>query len=171
MNASEIKYRPSLSVRVTYEEDGTPLFCGRDVAEVLGFSAPAKVVSRMDKVYCCKCYIRWCCNSGRNHCSLVICLTEADCKELAKRKKAGNLDAFKWVTNDLIHKAKVNRPPVSKEEKPAQSIEQPAQNDTAPQMQATGSTFDVRHFESKLDAIIAQCVVMKAQIDALYGSQ
>lgn len=43
MNKSlSIPYRLSLSVRVVYEPDGTPLYCGRDVAEVLGYKPPSR---------------------------------------------------------------------------------------------------------------------------------
>ena len=57
--ASTIPYRPSQSVRVVYEPNGTPLFCGRDVAEVLGYKAPIKAVERAEGVTLYRRRVSW----------------------------------------------------------------------------------------------------------------
>lgn len=47
-------------VRVIYEQDGTPLFCGNDIAAAAGYKAPGKAVSQnRRKIEAVKCYVDW----------------------------------------------------------------------------------------------------------------
>ena len=44
MNNLTIFTYENTNIRTTTTEDGTPLFCGKDVATVLGYARPAKAV-------------------------------------------------------------------------------------------------------------------------------
>lgn len=154
-----IKYRTSLSVRVTYEPDGTPLFCGRDVAEVLGFKGMEKAAGRIAGEHSFRRNLVWYDAAGRKHGALVLCVDEEGCKAMAKRRMDGNRDACRWVLGDLIREAELNRPKELELDTPQEDVPAiPASN---------GALFDIRGFEAKLDAVIAQCVMMKAQIGSL----
>ena len=153
----EIKYRTSQSVRVTYEPDGTPLFCGRDIAEVLGYKAPPKVTERLASDHSYRRKLTWYDATGRRCGATVLCVDEAGCKAIAERRKEGNRDAYRWVVGDLIREAKLNRPAIL----PTESPEPRPPKMVAP---VAGMPFDVQGFEAKLDAVIAQCVMMKVQI-------
>lgn len=153
-----IKYRTSLSVRVTYEPDGTPLFCGRDVAEVLGFKGMEKAAGRIAGEHSFRRNLVWHDSAGRKHGALVLCVDEEGCKAMAKRRMDGNRDACRWVLGDLIQEAELKRPTPQGPE-PSEAAE--------PARTKYDSPFDIRGFEAKLDAVIAQCVMMKAQIGSL----
>lgn len=165
-STSTIPYRPSLSVRVVYEPDGTPLYCGRDVAEILGYKAPVRAIHRAEGLTIYRRRVSW---SSAKECrrlsSDVLCLDKHGCKKLAELRKEGSRDAAQWVMNEMIQKAELDRPPVTEvvtQQEPAVS---------APPVGEHWPPVDVRGFEAKLDAIITQCVVMKAQIGSLYGAQ
>lgn len=150
--ASTIPYRPSQSVRVVYEPNGTPLFCGRDVAEVLGYKAPRRVSWRSAK-------------DCRRFSAEVLCLDRRGCEKLAEFRKEGSRDAARWVMTEMLQKAELNRPQVPEEPLQQEPVmpNNPADEHWPP--------VDVRGFEAKLDSIIAQCVMMKTQIGSLYGAQ
>lgn len=44
MNQITIFAYDNTNIRTTTTEDGTPLFCGKDVATVLGYARPTKAV-------------------------------------------------------------------------------------------------------------------------------
>lgn len=162
-NASTIPYRPSQSVRVVYEPDGTPLFCGRDVAEVLGYKAPIKAVERAEGVTLYRRRVSWrSAKDCRRFSAEVLCLDRRGCEKLAEFRKEGSRDAARWVTTEMIQKAEHERPAAPAQKEPAMPA--PAADEHWPPV-------DIRGFEAKLDAIIAQCVMMKTQIGSLYGTQ
>lgn len=167
MNKSlSIPYRPSQSVRVVYEPDGTPLYCGRDVAEVLGYKAPIKAVERAEGVTRYRRRVSWrSATNCRRYSSEVLCLDRYGCEKLAEFRREGSRDAAQWVTTEMIQKAELERPPA--QNPPVQQ----APVMTAPPVDEHRPPVDIRGFEAKLDAIIAQCVMMKTQIGSLYGAQ
>ena len=164
--ASTIPYRPSQSVRVVYEPDGTPLYCGRDVADVLGYKAPIKAVQRAEGVTLYRRRVNWRSPKDcRRFSAEVLCLDRQGCEKLAEFRKEGSRDAARWVTTEMIQKAELERP---------QAQKPPVQQDaviTAPPADEHWPPVDVRGFEAKLDSIIAQCVMMKTQIGSIYGAQ
>lgn len=163
-----IKYRTSLSVRVTYEPDGTPLFCGRDVADVLGFKGTAKAAGRIAGEHSFMRNLVWYDDAGRKRGALILCVDEEGCKAMAQRRMEGNRDACLWVLGDMIQEAILKRPaphelapqrPMPQRPTPSEAVE--------PARTKHDTPFDIRGFEAKLDAVIAQCVMMKAQIGSL----
>lgn len=158
-----IKYRTSLSVRVTYEPDGTPLFCGRDVADILGFKGTAKAAGRIAGEHSFMRNLVWYDDAGRKRGALILCVDEEGCKAMAQRRMEGNRDACLWVLGDMIQEAILKRP-ASHELAP----QRPAPSEAVEPARTKHDTpFDIRGFEAKLDAVIAQCVMMKAQIGSL----
>ena len=161
-----IPYRPSLSVRVVYEPDGTPLYCGKDVAEILGYRAPIKAVQRAEGVTLYRRTVRW--NSPKDshrHSAQVLCLDKPGVCKLARIRMDGSRDAAQWVMSVLFRKAEDERPPLSEivpQPKPKAEAEPPA-----PILSEQATVFDVRGFGAKLDAIIAQCVMTKAQLEQM----
>ena len=164
--ASTIPYRPSQSVRVVYEPNGTPLFCGRDVAEVLGYKAPIKAVERAEGVTLYRRMVSWrSAKDCRRFSAEVLCLDRRGCEKLAEFRKEGSRDAARWVMTEMLQKAELNRPQAPEEPLQQEPVmpDKPADEHWPP--------VDVRGFEAKLDSIIAQCVMMKTQIGSLYGAQ
>lgn len=163
-NASTIPYRTGLSVRVVYEDDGTLLYCGRDVAEVLGYKAPIKAAQRIDGVTIYRRIVHWCSEKDcRRHSSKMLFLDWHGCEKMAELRKAGNRDAARLVTTLMFEKDEFGRPPAADAEtpKPAEHGSAPegglVPEPTAPVSAPVGhrQAVDVRSFEAKLDAIIA----------------
>lgn len=179
-NASTIPYRTSLSVLVVYEDDGMPLYCGRDVAEVLGYKAPIKAAQRIEGVTIYRRIVPWCSEKDcRRHSSKMLFLDRHGCEKMAELRKAGNRDAARWVTTVMFEKAELGCPPATDAEAPKPAEPGPVPeggpvpDPTAPVSAPVehGHVADVCGCESNLDAIIAQYVMMKAQIGHLYGAQ
>lgn len=163
-NSTVFQYQASQMVRVVYEPDGTPLFCGKDVAAVLGYGAPIKAVQRLDGAAKYTRSVRWEDGDFRMHRSDVMCLDEDGVRSLASYRRCLNAQAYRWVTQELIQMARQDRPvpppPVWSDD------DSPFLKATPPRPSASGP-FDPAAFERKLDAIIAECVMLKAQLNGL----
>lgn len=93
----------------------------------------------------------------------VLCLDKYGCTKLAEFRKEGSRDAAKWVMTELFRKAEQDRPSVSEDDPQPEPVAPMPAPVPADQM----TVFDARCFGAKLDAIIAQCVMMKAQIEQM----
>lgn len=90
-------------VRVVYEPDGKPLFCGTDLAACMGYGAPGKAVMRTEIEPKYRRFVPWV-SAHRRGRSEAICF-DANGVEQLLRHGVPSDECENWIRNELIPKA------------------------------------------------------------------
>lgn len=143
-------------VHVIYQSDGTPLFCGRDIAAAAGYKAPGKAVSQnRRKIEAVKCYADWQTDTKRGK-VLTYFFTAENALKFMNKKPVMN-DDCKWIVNTVIPQAKEIGCRMAAEKLRAEQSkkDEPAKTNTPPNHDS---------ISERLDNIILECILMKKEL-------
>lgn len=110
VNCKTFSNKQDWKIRVVFSEDGSPLFCGRDVAASMGYDAPGHAVTRF-KGETLVVPIPWE-STTRKGCSPQRCFTEKSMLDFIKGSAVRPAPGFlQWVKTVVIPGAKAEDPP------------------------------------------------------------
>lgn len=162
-NCTSFTNRTNLTVRVVFEEDGTPLFCAADIAKLAGYKAPGKVVRESaDHAPSVKRQVNWC-NGKKNGVATAHFYTAENARAFIQLKPVRN-EAIRWFLESVIPEAESQgRDRAAQRLKDLTSKPEPTVDRSpakAPvQSQPIGSSV-----ADRLDAIIYECVLLKREL-------
>lgn len=151
-------------VRAVFEPDGTPLFCGVDIAKLAGYAAPNKAISGgnngRNSIPSVKRKLAWNNGEKRGSCDF-ICFTAENAVQFLKRKPASQ-EVIRWFTRTVIPEAKAigNEYAADGIRNDQKSKEKVLQQ---PKIEKRTSS-ESGTIADRLDAIILECIMLKQEI-------
>lgn len=168
-NSMTFTNRSRWSVRVVFEQDGTPLFCAVDVATLQGYQAPRRAVDSARKKGWVteKRLIEFVGEKKRGVVSTYCCTAENAVKILEVKPRM--TEAARWFVNTVIPEAEeigqkkaaeMTMPPEPPQDPTAKA--ETSQETTTPSGETmTGAAASVA---ARLDAIILECALLKREL-------
>lgn len=149
-------------VRVVFEPDGTPLFCGRDLATIAGYKSPKGALDEgRIGVKSVKRKIWWS-NSEKRGCAYMHCFTAENARRFLSKKPVQN-EAMKWFLNTVIPEAeaigKTKMDGNGTPKAPPEGVEVVESRGEEPHGQQPPASITER-----LDAIILECALLKREL-------
>lgn len=157
VNCKVFSNKQDWRIRVVFDEDGSPLYCGRDVADSMGYDAPGHAVTRF-KGKTVVAPIPWE-NTTRKGCSSQRCFTEASMMQFIKASAVRPIPGFlQWVNTVVIPGAKLEEAAnqLQPKQEPAPAL--PAPVVTTP---AAAPTVNVAQ---RIDEIILELMLLKKSL-------
>lgn len=152
-------------VRVLLEPDGTPLFCGVDVAKLAGYTAPNKAISGgnngRNEVPTVKRRMVW--NNGKKSGNSVFIFFTADNAVRFLNRKPAPQEVLRWFTRTVIPEASAigNKYAADELRKDRECDEKKTEKKNIENAAKDKSLAD------RLDAIILECILMKQEISRI----
>lgn len=161
-------------LRVVFDPDGTPFFCGPDLAAIAGYEQPRKAVTGgnqgVNRIESVLRKVPWDNGMRRGRCDFTCFSAENAVKLLCRRPAP--YAAIRWLEDEVIPKTQEmgeevartypswNKKPAQQEPtEPPQSLKQEPEAFKREPMQAGGGTLIER-----LDNIILECVLLKKEL-------
>lgn len=167
-------------LRVVFDPDGTPFFCGADLAVIAGYTAPRKAVTLgnqgVNRIESVLRKVPWDNGMRCGSCDHTCFSAENAVKVLCKRPAP--YEAIRWLEDVVIPKTqevgeKIARGyvkyPAQLVEKPYESKKQKKVARKAPEQRVMGKTPSIEKMPleaivERLDAIILECALLKREI-------
>lgn len=148
-------------VRVVFEPDGTPLYCGADVATLAGYKSPRGALNK-DRIGVETVMRRiWWANSEKRGCVSMHCFTAENAKQFLQKKPV-QTEAVKWFLNTVIPEAEaIGRQRAASKTEPEKL---PSGIETAEVQNRQNATRELVGFADRLDAIILECALLKREL-------
>lgn len=152
-------------IRTVFDPDGTPYFCGLDIARLAGYEAPGRAIaggnSGRNRIPTVKRRMEWM-NSKKHGCCDYICFSAENALEFLRRKPAPP-EATAWFMREVMQKAKEMGNEIAAKNLKAKQTYGEADQEMAPERPAAVSELQIS-FADRLDAIILECVMLKQEL-------